>query len=344
MNHPPRRGEELPPGELDGLPDWNAQAWELIKARDAKNPPAEQFPARVADLPTRKRASLRAVRAHNSVAGASREAAAVDPATVPLSLVEAWQRFNPNSSPRLLPGDEALGTPKWAFRYPTYEAFVESPDFGQASPRFHLELLPQPFIGHLTTASVFLLLLNPGFSPGDYYAQQHAPAFAAAKKRNLAQQNGADPYPFFYLDPQFAWTAGGQWWQARLRSVADELVAQNRCTLHRAYAHISRHTACLELFPYHSRAFTAPKVELESTRLVRQYVGQTLVPRALAGDAVLVATRQIKAWQAHWPAAAFPHPNIVAYSAGQARGAHLSMQTPGGQALQHRLQALWTAA
>ena len=29
-------GEELPLTELDGIPDWNAQAWLAIQARDAK--------------------------------------------------------------------------------------------------------------------------------------------------------------------------------------------------------------------------------------------------------------------------------------------------------------------
>ena len=29
-------GEELPLAELDGIPDWNAQAWLAIQARDAK--------------------------------------------------------------------------------------------------------------------------------------------------------------------------------------------------------------------------------------------------------------------------------------------------------------------
>lgn len=50
MNQPPRRGEELPLEELDGLPDWNARAWESIKARDARNLPADQLLAYVAAL------------------------------------------------------------------------------------------------------------------------------------------------------------------------------------------------------------------------------------------------------------------------------------------------------
>ena len=32
----------------------------------------------------------------------------------------------------------------------------------------HTELLPEPFVGNLTTAAVFLLMLNPGYSPDDH--------------------------------------------------------------------------------------------------------------------------------------------------------------------------------
>lgn len=64
MHQPPRRGEEIPLEELDGLPDWNAQAWECIKARDAKNLPADQLLAYVAGLSGRGLTALRAVLDH----------------------------------------------------------------------------------------------------------------------------------------------------------------------------------------------------------------------------------------------------------------------------------------
>ena len=76
MNQPPRRGEELPPEELGGLPDWNAQAWEAIKARDAKNLPADQFPAHVAGLSGRELMALRAALGHEPADVPVREAIA----------------------------------------------------------------------------------------------------------------------------------------------------------------------------------------------------------------------------------------------------------------------------
>ena len=43
-------GEELPLAELDGIPDWNAQAWLAIQARDAKALAPGQLVAFVAGL------------------------------------------------------------------------------------------------------------------------------------------------------------------------------------------------------------------------------------------------------------------------------------------------------
>ena len=153
------------------------------------------------------------------------------------------------------------------------------------------------------------------------------------------QQNDADDFPFFFLDPQFAWTSGGQWWQARLHSIAAELVRLNGISLQQALQHISQHVACLGMFPYHSRSFSPLKVELESKRLVCQYVEEVLVPRTRQGDALLIATRQAAAW----PLPQRSNRNIITYNAGQARGAHLTMNTEGGQAIMQRLQKLWKA-
>jgi len=60
MNQPPTRGEELPPEEIDGLPDWNTRAWQAIQARDAERPPAVPLHAYVADLPDQELGALRA--------------------------------------------------------------------------------------------------------------------------------------------------------------------------------------------------------------------------------------------------------------------------------------------
>ena len=76
MNQTPRRGEKLPLEELDGLPDWNARAWESIKARDAKNLPADQMLVYVSGLSGSELMALRAVLGHEPADLPVREAIA----------------------------------------------------------------------------------------------------------------------------------------------------------------------------------------------------------------------------------------------------------------------------
>ena len=76
MHQPQRRGEEIPLEELNGLPDWNARAWESNKARDAKNLPADQLLAYVAGLSGSGLMALRAVLSHESADLSVREAIA----------------------------------------------------------------------------------------------------------------------------------------------------------------------------------------------------------------------------------------------------------------------------
>ena len=78
MNQPPRRGEELPLEELDGLPDWNAQAWQAIQVRDAKNVPAQQLPGYVAGLSRPELTALRAALGHRPADVAVRAAIAAE--------------------------------------------------------------------------------------------------------------------------------------------------------------------------------------------------------------------------------------------------------------------------
>ena len=213
----------------------------------------------------------------------------------------------------------------------TYAEFIKSEDFGKASSDFHLGLIPQPYIGNLASAKVFILMLNPGFSPGDYYAQEHSATFKQARIANLEQKNEADDHPFFYLNPEFAWTAGGQWWQSKLRSITNELVKKNQLSFREALRHISQHLACLELCPYFSKEYSKPKLPLVSIEAARNYVQSTVAEKCQADDAIAVVTRQVKEWGLS------KTKNVICLEASQARGAHLTMNTEAGNRIYQKL-------
>lgn len=249
-------------------------------------------------------------------------------------LINTWRNCSLNHPPYCLPDDQDIVLAK-SKRVPyfSFQDFIASEDFGQASGKFHLGLMPQPFIGHLHKASVFLFMLNPGFSPGDYYALEHSKEFRQAVERNIHQLNQDDEYPFFYLNPSFSWTPGGAWWQNKFRFVAQHLISEGIChTFQKALQHISQQVACLELFPYYSKHFSQPKYDLHSTSLLRQYVKEVVVPKAQNNEALLIITRQVKSWGL--PA----NKNTVLYTGGQARAASLSLDSPGGDSIAQWLQ------
>ncbi len=58
--------------------------------------------------------------------------------------------------------------------------------------------------------------MNPGPGPHDYYGEYEVPKYRAALLANLKQ---GPPTPFLFLDPQFAWHGGFDWWQEKLAKV-----------------------------------------------------------------------------------------------------------------------------
>jgi len=249
-------------------------------------------------------------------------------------LVDKWKSCSIESPPFIFPGDEVLldgSLRKRVSFFSTFQDYIGSKTFGLPTDQtLHLGLLPVPYVGNLQRASVFILMLNPGFSPGDYYAEQYSAEYREVLERNLRQENGSDRYPFFALDPRFAWHPGFQYWHRRLQGLARALALKDDIDYQDALAVLAKHIACLEYVPYHSKSFGLPtsvQTKLASVRSMTEYVHEYLVPRARIGQATIIVTRSSKAW-------GMPqHENIVVYEGGETRFASLSLNSRGGSAI-----------
>ena len=134
----------------------------------------------------------------------------------------------------------------------SFKRFIRSDRFQQNDQELHPSLLPVPFVGNLERAKIFILLMNPGFSPANYY-EEEVPAFRAACVRNLRQLNGDDEFPFFCLNPEFAWSGGFIWWEALLRPILSKLLELKKVpSYYEALAFLAKRIAAVELIPYHS--------------------------------------------------------------------------------------------
>lgn len=128
----------------------------------------------------------------------------------------------------------------------SYEEYIERALENPSDGRLHLGLLPQPWFGDLKSATVFVLLLNPGLNPGDYYAEYRVPPFRAALIRNLHSEPNRE-YPLLFLDPEFSWHPGARYFRTRLNWLALALAQQRAISYRGALAVVARHVCCLQL-------------------------------------------------------------------------------------------------
>lgn len=185
----------------------------------------------------------------------------------------------------------------------------------------HTGLVPLPFVGDVRRAKVYFLLLNPGLSATDYHAEYLASGFRRRLLANLRQDFSATEYPFFPLDPEFAWHSGNDFWERKLRQIAKLLCKRSGLSHPQVRKFLARTVCAIEMLPYHSVRLDLPPRVLQafpSVVLARTCVS-SIVPRAQAGDCMIVAMRQVANWEVPPDCA-----NVLRFTGGQARGAHLS--------------------
>jgi len=201
--------------------------------------------------------------------------------------------------------------------------------------KFHLGLLPVPFFGDLNTADIYVALLNPDLNVAqDYYVETTRPDFCDVLRRNLRQELGSDTYPFYSLDPKWHWTGTGRWWHGALADLTREVTKCKRLSYVDAIKMLARRLAALQLVPYHSSNSTYIPQDshlLESSRLMKSFVNEVVIPRTKCDDALLVLTRGKSKWDIA------SGRNVTVYESGQARSASLSLQSIGGKEILARL-------
>lgn len=241
-------------------------------------------------------------------------------------LIGAWKAWEEERPPFVLPEDRLLiqdALDSKAAVVHDWNTCTADPSFGDPSERrFHVGLLPMPFVGNLNKASVYVLLLNPGLGPHDYYGEYKVPEYKAAAIANLRQEREV----FMFLDPKFSWHGGFAYWHGKLASLIQELAG--RASFASARAHLARSLACIELIPYHSPSFRDPGRwvrSLPSALIAKQFVQEVVMQRVQAGQAVVVVARKGKIWELP------KHEGIVVYEGAEARSAHLTPNSRGGR-------------
>jgi hypothetical protein len=213
----------------------------------------------------------------------------------------------------------------------SWREVINSKDFGiPGDTRLHLGLLPQPFFGDLRKATVFILLLNPGLGPDDYYGEYEIKGFRHALLDTIRQKFPKNSLPFLFLNPQYAWHGGFNWWHSKLAGVISKLSREWGIPFSEARSRLGRSIAGIELIPYHSANFRDSGhwiQHLPSVQLAKAYIDNIVMPRVERKEAIVIVTRQARVWN-------LPKKDgVVVYSASEARAAHLTPDSSGGRAI-----------
>jgi hypothetical protein len=239
------------------------------------------------------------------------------------ALLNAWraQQFTPGARNVLSADATAIETYAAVSHHKSWSTLISSDRFGALEgSAFHVGLLPMPYLGSLKHARVFLVSLNPGLGPPDYFGEHQVAAYREALLANL-RQDGDARLPF--LEPNHSWHGGSAYWAPRLREIHQGVATRLKLTPRESLELCARRIAVLELVPYHSSNFRMSRRGIDamgSTHLVRNFVFQELLPRHRKGDCKLIVLRSRELWlRPEDDAAGFPIP-------GMPRNAYIAKQ------------------
>lgn len=241
------------------------------------------------------------------------------------NVIEEWRKFDEKKTPFIFPSDkELLNRDDFFEDIFSYEDFTLRLDEIKTAPsKLHLNLLPIPYIGNLEKAKLFILSANPGVGATDYKIQDDDESYRKILRNNIRQEN-FDDYPFFCLNPKYAWHGGFEYWEPRFMPIINELTKNKKWTYQKALHELSNMIAVIEYIPYHSESGPGRK-NMESSRMIKNYVHQDLLPRARNNEIEIIVTRKVKEWGLN------NVDHVIVYKPEQARSASLGIETTGGK-------------
>ena len=231
-------------------------------------------------------------------------------------ITEFWRRAPLDVAPYIHPEDAQ------AVKTFTPNALRDGPAPESEGQHLHAFLLPEPYVGNLKTADIFILSKNPGFDGLEYKWEENR-SFFERKRRSVHQNFASDEIANYYLDPDLREHPGYRYWR---RHLGQDIFSDLR---HRF--------ATLEIVSYHT-AHGFPeglRNNLRSTQKAKDWVHDELVPRAKRDEILLIVVRQVQQWGFEINRNIS---NLITYYGGEPQGAYLTPPTRGGQAIREWLK------
>ena len=155
--------------------------------------------------------------------------------------------------------------------------------------RFTLQGMPEPFIGNVENAKIYLLSLNPGAIGKE---ELDSKELQELTKKNLLQEN--TKCQFFYLANEIKTMDGAKWWRKRLVEPLTDATKKSEKEVIKA---INDNICNLEIIPYHSKDsknFGNSVYTLYSAKAMRSFVKNYVCKRD--DNPLIIVMRAKKEW------------------------------------------------
>ncbi len=245
------------------------------------------------------------------------------------NFIKFWSNLSPSRQPFIHPEDVSWIDANLSLGFIKHvEDYLNQFETDKSlEKKFHTNLIPVPFMGDLRQAKIFIVMLNPGVSP-DNYVHEKNPLFAAALFENLNQEFHKGEFPSLWLNPSFAHDGAYRYWtdNKRLLPLIEDYAQIHKTSRVEAQKNVASRVAVIQLLPYHSKTANTSLVgKLPSSCQATDFIRHCLVPRAIAGDILLVIARQKSFLD---KIIGLPsHVNIVCLTDSESRGAYMGRKS-----------------
>jgi hypothetical protein len=153
-------------------------------------------------------------------------------------------------------------------------------------------MLPEPYQGHVDSAKVIFLMLNPCFDETDkkFYANKEY----YDEVLDTINQDLDKEYQFSILHPKWSTSPASRYWRRQMGKYAEAISSIKGISFEAGMKVVANNIATVELFPYHSKNWTSTKslMQIQSVKYSRYLAKKAIIDT----NKIVVCTRAIREW------------------------------------------------
>ena len=151
-------------------------------------------------------------------------------------------------------------------------------------------MLPEPYQGHIDSAKVIFLMLNPCFDETDklFYANEEYYNDVI----DTINQDLNKEYQFSILHPKWSNSPASRYWRRQMGKYAEAISSIKGISFEAGMKVVANNIATVELFPYHSKNWTSTKslMQIQSVRYSRYLAKKAIIDT----NKIVVCTKKAK--------------------------------------------------